>query len=70
MNYSINDIYYGMSNVVQTTSETIPEGEEREKYSDATVTTDSGNTSIVGKTGIFMTVGVGVVILLMLNMMD
>lgn len=68
--YSMNDFYPNSSNVVQTSSETIPEIDEREHYSESTVSNEQGKTEMIDKKAIFITIGVIVGLLFMLNDID
>jgi hypothetical protein len=69
--YSLNDIYpnSGMSNVVQTSAETIPEDDEREHYTDSTSQNSDGKSEVVDKKIILGALLAGIVLLVVLDRM-
>lgn len=67
--FPASNIYSHFSNTVQTSSETIPEDEERQNYNDQVAST-GGGTAVVDKKGIFIGFGVLVLALVLLNMIE
>lgn len=67
MVYSMNDMYPQFNKVATTTAETIPEDAEKSYYTDSTVVNSEGKTEIVDKKSIFITIGVVIGILFLLN---
>ena len=69
MVYSMNDLYPMSSSMLDTTSQTVAESDEQNRYSDNVVLNDAGQKSTVAKKHIWLGLGVLVCILVFFNLL-